>query len=239
VRSERSQGQRRLVYFPFLPLRSTPPPPLVVLARCMLHWVLCLTAARGLPWCCCGWWWWWWLRAQEVLGIAKHVLRPSHSFVDCVGEDEPETNVQVGRSCNRQTCQGGGASALCPQSVLVGRMIAVAIAVTGQAPTSVVAPLGDPPPPRTHVRTYVHNPPQVYQEYLVVPSLSLVPALARVLAHCAASDPAYKVIVFFPTARFTGYMASIMGDASLGGLGMNVLEIHSRKSQSARNKVCG
>jgi hypothetical protein len=45
---------------------------------------------------------------------------------------------------------------------------------------------------------------QVYQEYMVVPSLSLVPALARVLTHCAASDPAYKVIVFFPTARFTG-----------------------------------
>ncbi len=32
---------------------------------------------------------------QAVLGIAKHVLRPVHDFVDCVGEDEPETNVQV------------------------------------------------------------------------------------------------------------------------------------------------
>ncbi len=152
---------------------------------------------------------------------------------------------------------------------------------------------------------------QVYQEYMVVPSLSLVPALARVLTHCAASDPAYKVIVFFPTARFTGcvctrvvhvlcghgvrlcaaecalpagarvwewasdvrrrsplalgslpppslgavfsllphthtlplprtrtsYMAGVMGDAGGGGMGLNVLEIHSRKSQSARVKV--
>jgi ATP-dependent RNA helicase MSS116 len=77
----------------------------------------------------------------------------------------------------------------------------------------------------------------VYQEYLIVPSLSVVPALARVLQHCAVSDPKYKVIVFFPTARFTGYMASLLGDASAGGWGLNVLEIHSRKSQSARNKA--
>ena len=33
--------------------------------------------------------------SKSVLGIATHVLRPKHSFVDCVGEDEPDTNVQV------------------------------------------------------------------------------------------------------------------------------------------------
>ena len=82
-----------------------------------------------------------------------------------------------------------------------------------------------------------HLVSQVYQEYLIVPSLSVVPALARILRHCAESDPKYKVIVFFPTARFTGYMASLMGDVAGGGIGLNVLEIHSRKSQAARNKA--
>ncbi len=33
--------------------------------------------------------------SKSVLSIASHVLRPAHTFVDCVGDDEPETNVQV------------------------------------------------------------------------------------------------------------------------------------------------
>lgn len=42
----------------------------------------------------------------------------------------------------------------------------------------------------------------------------------------------YKVIVFFPTARQTGYYASI-----LNSIGMQTLEIHSRKSQAHRTRV--
>ncbi len=76
---------------------------------------------------------------------------------------------------------------------------------------------------------------QVPQEFLVVPAASVLPALARVLAHAVRADPAaYKVIVFFPTARQTGYFATLLGPAAAGGVGHNIVEIHSRKSQSAR-----
>ncbi len=49
------------------------------------------------------------------------------------------------------------------------------------------------------------------------------------------ADPAHKILVFFPTARHTGYLATLFGPRRDGGLGFNVVEIHSRKSQSARN----
>ena len=44
--------------------------------------------------------------------------------------------------------------------------------------------------------------------------------------------PDYKVVVFFTTARLTQLYAELFG-----GMGVRVLEIHSRKSQSQRNKV--
>ena len=44
--------------------------------------------------------------------------------------------------------------------------------------------------------------------------------------------PDYKVVVFFTTARLTQFYAELFG-----GMGVRVLEIHSRKSQSQRNKV--
>jgi len=106
---------------------------------------------------------------REVLTIATFVLKHGYRFEDCVGADEPETNVQV------------------------------------------------------------------YQEYLVTPSLSVLPALARILAFSARADPTHKILVFFPTARVTGYFATLFGPRSEGGMGFNIVEIHSRKSQSARN----
>ena len=48
--------------------------------------------------------------------------------------------------------------------------------------------------------THAHVP----QEYLVVPSLSLMPALVRLLQHAMKADPAYKIMVFFPTVRARG-----------------------------------
>ena len=42
----------------------------------------------------------------------------------------------------------------------------------------------------------------------------------------------YKVVVFFTTARLTQFYAELFG-----AMGVPVLEIHSRKSQSQRNKV--
>jgi ATP-dependent RNA helicase MSS116, mitochondrial len=39
-------------------------------------------------------------------------------------------------------------------------------------------------------------------------------------------QPNYKVMVFFPTARQTGYMAGLFQS-----VGVDVMEMHSRKSQ--------
>jgi superfamily II DNA/RNA helicase len=74
---------------------------------------------------------------KEVLNIAKSVMKPSYDFIDCVGEDEPDTNVQV------------------------------------------------------------------YQESLIVPSTSVLPALVRVLTHAVRSDPSHKIIIFFPTGALS------------------------------------
>jgi len=47
-----------------------------------------------------------------------------------------------------------------------------------------------------------------------------------------AEDGNFKIIVFFTTARFTQYMAELVNAA-----GVDVLEIHSRKSQAFRDKA--
>jgi len=45
-------------------------------------------------------------------------------------------------------------------------------------------------------------------------------------------DPQFKIIVFFPTARMTQFYSELFSK-----MGLKVLEMHSRKSQSARNKM--
>jgi ATP-dependent RNA helicase MSS116, mitochondrial len=78
--------------------------------------------------------------------------------------------------------------------------------------------------------------PQVTQEALVLPATSVVPALARVLAHTATANPRHKTVVFCTTARLTAYLAALFSHAALlpGGRALCVVEMHSRKSQSAR-----
>ncbi len=44
--------------------------------------------------------------------------------------------------------------------------------------------------------------------------------------------PNYKVMVFLPTARQTGYLATLFNS-----VGVEVMEIHSRKSQAVRTKT--
>ena len=61
-----------------------------------------------------------------------------------------------------------------------------------------------------------------------------VKALAGILRRVTKDEENYKVIVFFTTARVTGFMAELFN--KMGTFG-NVLEIHSRKSQSARTKT--
>jgi hypothetical protein len=46
-----------------------------------------------------------------------------------------------------------------------------------------------------------------------------------------------RVVAVVIICHIDAYACVMSGDAAAGGLGLNILEIHSRKSQSARNKA--
>ncbi len=73
---------------------------------------------------------------------------------------------------------------------------------------------------------------QVAQHYVRVPVDQTFVAL-RAILRAATAVPGHKVIVFFTTARLTQYGAALMAAAGFP----DVLEIHSRKSQAAREKA--
>ncbi|GMI08510.1 hypothetical protein TrVE_jg6697 [Triparma verrucosa] len=79
-------------------------------------------------------------------------------------------------------------------------------------------------------QTHLH----VKQELVVLPLEKQVAGLAAVLHRVTRDEANFKVIVFFTTARVTGFMAQLF--TAMGDFG-EVLEIHSRKSQSARTKT--
>lgn len=71
---------------------------------------------------------------------------------------------------------------------------------------------------------------QVKQEYLVAPFEDQIPIFYQMVKEHMASEPDYKIIAFFVTARLTQFMATLFNEC----LGIPTLEIHSRKSQSQR-----
>ncbi|ETP35680.1 hypothetical protein F442_16282 [Phytophthora nicotianae P10297] len=73
---------------------------------------------------------------------------------------------------------------------------------------------------------------QAVQEYVVCDLQDVIPVVEGVLEE-HMKLPAYKVIVFLPTARSAQFMAQLFQGAGF----QNVLEMHSRKSQSARTKA--
>ncbi|KAG7401608.1 hypothetical protein PHYBOEH_000140 [Phytophthora boehmeriae] len=73
---------------------------------------------------------------------------------------------------------------------------------------------------------------QTEQEYVVVEMADIVPMVERVLAE-HMKLPAYKVMLFLPTARSAQFMAQLFQAAGFPG----VLEMHSRKSQAVRTKT--
>lgn len=79
-------------------------------------------------------------------------------------------------------------------------------------------------------QTHLH----VKQEIVTLPLERQVAGLAAILHRVTQGREKYKVIVFFTTARVTGFMAQLF--TAMGDFG-NVLEIHSRKSQSQRTKT--
>ena len=78
-------------------------------------------------------------------------------------------------------------------------------------------------------QTHAHVP----QRVMCAPLDQQLRVLVQLLEqHQQASPDGYKVIMFFATARQTGYYASVLSQ-----IGMPCLEIHSRKSQGHRTKV--
>jgi ATP-dependent RNA helicase MSS116, mitochondrial len=78
-------------------------------------------------------------------------------------------------------------------------------------------------------QTHSHVP----QLLMCAPLDQQLRVIIQLLEQHQKENPAgYKIIMFFATARQTGYYASI-----LNAVGMPCLEIHSRKSQGHRTKV--
>lgn len=73
---------------------------------------------------------------------------------------------------------------------------------------------------------------QVKQDYLIVPLENQLAVIYALLKQHAAEEPNFKVLVFCTTARVTALLAELYKK-----LGLNTLEIHSRKSQAFRTKV--
>ena len=80
-------------------------------------------------------------------------------------------------------------------------------------------------------QTHLH----VRQSAMVCRQEHQIEALFSILQERTSSS-SHKVIVFFTTARLTQLMAEMFNSVS-DITGYNVLEIHSRKSQSQREKV--
>jgi ATP-dependent RNA helicase MSS116, mitochondrial len=81
-------------------------------------------------------------------------------------------------------------------------------------------------------QTHMH----VKQELVVAPQAQQVYAIEALLAKETPKDKPFKVIVFFTTARLTGFMADLFNSVK-SDLGYSTFEIHSRMSQPARQKA--
>ena len=78
-----------------------------------------------------------------------------------------------------------------------------------------------------------HTNTMVEQSYVILPSFNRYVVSVVEIIHSMIADKTqnHKLVVFFPTARLVGYFAEFFNI----GLGMEVIELHSRKSQSYRN----
>ena len=81
-------------------------------------------------------------------------------------------------------------------------------------------------------QTHLH----VQQQLMITPQEDQVLALASILERETSNNNNYKIIVFFTTARLTGFMAELFNSVK-NQTGYDVLEIHSRKSQKQRERA--
>lgn len=75
----------------------------------------------------------------------------------------------------------------------------------------------------------------VDQSYTIVPMEQNWAVVYDTLKQAIQNDPQAKIIIFSTTARLTQHMAAFVSNAFNGQI--DVIEIHSRKSQSARDKA--
>ena len=79
-----------------------------------------------------------------------------------------------------------------------------------------------------------HTNEQVQQSHVIVPFQDrFVPSVVELVQLAMQQDDNAKLVVFFPTARMVGFFAELFNV----GLKIPVMELHSKKSQSNRNKV--
>jgi len=79
-----------------------------------------------------------------------------------------------------------------------------------------------------------HTNEQVQQSHVIVPFADrFVPSVVELVQLAMRQDENAKVVVFFPTARMVGFFAELFNV----GLDIPVFELHSRKSQTYRNRV--
>ena len=81
-----------------------------------------------------------------------------------------------------------------------------------------------------------HTNEQVDQSHVIIPSSDrFVSSVVEIVQHAMRdrSSDAPKIVVFFPTARMVAYFAQLFSS----GLNIPVLELHSKKSQSYRDRM--
>ena len=81
-------------------------------------------------------------------------------------------------------------------------------------------------------QTHLH----VQQQLMISGQDTMLRDLFSIIERETSSALPYKIIVFFTTARLTGFMAEMFNSVS-SQTGYKVLEIHSRKAQKARERA--
>ena len=85
-----------------------------------------------------------------------------------------------------------------------------------------------------------HTNAQVQQSHVILPNnsgrfvSSVIEVVRLALEYDSAETPA-KIVVFFPTARLVNFFAEVFSEGNIASI--PVLELHSKKSQSYRNRV--
>jgi ATP-dependent RNA helicase MSS116 len=75
---------------------------------------------------------------------------------------------------------------------------------------------------------------QIQQSHIVVPTMDrYISSVVEVVQLAMEQDPNAKIVVFFPTARMVAFFAEFFNEE----LNIPVVELHSKKSQSYRNRA--